>query len=103
MTLQSWPQRHPLFSYFAVAYGVSWGGIFAVFAATGFDLENLRPLDIDLIFVLMLYSTTSFEQGLVWQTTFAVALWLLVALVIVGFVHHPRRPVPPLPRSALEH
>jgi hypothetical protein len=31
-----------------------------------------------------LYPATSLEQGLVWQTAFALALWVLVAVVMTG-------------------
>ena len=42
--------------------------------------------------LFMLYPATSLEQGLVWQTTFAVALWVVVAVVMVGFVRRGPRP-----------
>ena len=45
--------------------------------------------------LLVLYPATSFEQGLLWQTVFAVLLWLLVAVVMAGRVHREPRPVPP--------
>jgi membrane protease YdiL (CAAX protease family) len=54
VTLESWLGRHPLIGYFALAYGISWGGIVIVLGTTDFDLANLRPLDTGLIFVLML-------------------------------------------------
>jgi membrane protease YdiL (CAAX protease family) len=34
--------------------------------------------------LLMLYPTTSLEQGLIWQTSFALALWIVVAVVMLG-------------------
>jgi hypothetical protein len=55
-------RRHPLIGYFALAYGVSWGGILIALSAT----------------------------GLVWQTTFALALSVVVAVVFAGFVHRGR-------------
>ena len=54
MTLKAWLRRHPLSGYFALAYGVSWGGILIIVAATGFNLAELRPLDTGLIFMSML-------------------------------------------------
>ena len=54
MTLEPWLRRHPLIGYFALTYGISWGGILIVLSATGFDLVELRPLDTGLIFLLML-------------------------------------------------
>ena len=41
-------------SFFALAFGISWGGVLVVMGARGFDLLDLRPLDTGLIFVLML-------------------------------------------------
>ena len=54
MTLEPWLRRHPLIGYFALAYGISWGGILIVLGATCFDLVELRPLETGLIFLLML-------------------------------------------------
>ena len=54
MTLFPWSCRHPLVGYFALTYGISWGGIVVVLGATNFDLTVLRPLDTGLIFVCML-------------------------------------------------
>ena len=54
MTLLPWLRRHPLFGYFALAYGISWGGILILFIAGGLDLAALQPLDMGLMFVLML-------------------------------------------------
>ena len=49
-----WVCRHPLLGYFALTYGISWGGILIVLGARGFDLTVLRPQDTGLIFVAML-------------------------------------------------
>jgi hypothetical protein len=38
----------------------------------------------DTGWVLTLYPTTSLEQGLVWQTAFAVVLWVMVAVLMTG-------------------
>ena len=53
--------------------------------------------------LVVLYPATSFEQGLVWQTAFAVALWLAVAVVMVRFVHREPPPDSPMPRSIDSH
>jgi hypothetical protein len=53
--------------------------------------------------LVVLYPTTSFEQGLVWQTAFAVALWLAVAVVMVRFVHREPPPASPMPCSVDRH
>jgi uncharacterized protein len=54
MTLEPWLRRHPLIGYFALAYGISWGGILIVLSVKGFDAVEPRPLDTELIFALML-------------------------------------------------
>jgi len=54
MTPSSWLRRHPLLSYFALCFGISWGGILIALAATGFKLAALQPLETGLIFALML-------------------------------------------------
>jgi hypothetical protein len=53
--------------------------------------------------LVVLYPTTSFEQGLVWQTAFAVALWLALAVVMLLFVHREPPPDSPMPRSIDSH
>jgi membrane protease YdiL (CAAX protease family) len=40
--------------------------------------------------LLVLYPATSFEQGLVWQTIFAAALWLVVVAVMTRFARGNR-------------
>jgi membrane protease YdiL (CAAX protease family) len=47
----------------------------------------------------VLYPATSFEQGLVWQTAFAVALWLAVALVMLQFKHRESQGTSQMPRK----
>jgi membrane protease YdiL (CAAX protease family) len=47
-------RRNPVSSYFALAYGISWGGILIVLGATNFNLVELRPLDTGIIFAFML-------------------------------------------------
>ena len=54
MKFELWLRRHPVCSFFVLAFGISWGGILVVLSATGFDLVELRPLDTGLIFVFML-------------------------------------------------
>jgi membrane protease YdiL (CAAX protease family) len=47
--------------------------------------------------LVVLYPATSFRQGLLWQAAFALALWLMVAVVMTRFVHRERADSP-LPR-----
>lgn len=43
-----------MLGYFALCFGISWGGILIVLATTGFKLTALQPLETGLIFALML-------------------------------------------------
>ena len=54
MTHLRWFRRYPLVCYFALTYGISWGGILVVLGFTGFDLTVLRPRDTGLMFGCML-------------------------------------------------
>ena len=54
MKFGPWLRRHPVCTFFFLAFGISWGGILLVLSATGFNLVELRPLDTGLIFVFML-------------------------------------------------
>jgi uncharacterized protein len=46
--------RHQLAWFFALAFGISWGGILVIVAARGFDLSPLQPAEGGLIFLMML-------------------------------------------------
>lgn len=54
MTFTAWARRDPLSSYFALVFGISWGGILIIMGSTDFNLIELRPLDTGLIFASML-------------------------------------------------
>ena len=47
-------QRHPMCGYFLLAFGVSWGGILLILAATGFDLAPMGPWETGGVAALML-------------------------------------------------
>ena len=93
--------------------GVAWPLEFAVFYLTALTAyrvlmtwlyANTRSLLLAVLmhasytgWLLVLYPATSFEQGLIWQTAFAAALWLVVAVVMTRFGHRERAssPLPP--------
>ncbi len=52
--MKDWLRRHPLLVYFALAFGISWGGIVCVVATTGFNLAAPQPIATGLFFVAML-------------------------------------------------
>lgn len=52
--MKDWLRRHPLLVYFALAFGISWGGIACVVATTGFNLAAPQPVATGLFFVAML-------------------------------------------------
>ncbi len=54
VTSTSWLRRHSLLCYFALCFGISWGGILLMCAATGFNLVAQQPLETGLIFAMML-------------------------------------------------
>jgi len=47
-------QRHPLAWFFAMPFGISWGGILVISAARGFALSPLQSVEGGLIFLLLL-------------------------------------------------
>lgn len=52
-TAQVWT-RHPLTVFFALAFGISWGGIAIIMAGRGFDLSPLQAPEGALLFLVML-------------------------------------------------
>ncbi len=96
--LSNWLHRHPILSYFAVAYGVSWGGILLILGIRGFFLADLTPQDMTFIFVFMLLGPstsglvmTAFQDGyaglrelglrlMFWRS---IVSWYAVALLTV--------------------
>jgi membrane protease YdiL (CAAX protease family) len=53
MTITPWLRRYPLTGYFALAFGISWGGILVVMAVAGFSLSPMQPAEAGLIFAAM--------------------------------------------------
>ena len=53
-TNQSLLQRHPLFSYFALAYAITWGGILIFLASIGFQFSAIQMQEGLIIFGLMI-------------------------------------------------
>jgi uncharacterized protein len=54
MTVTATARRHPLITFFALTYGLSWGAALVVFGASHFNLVELSPVDTGFIFVAML-------------------------------------------------
>lgn len=53
MNIKTFIQRHPLVSYFAIAYGITWGSIFAFLATRGFRFTSLQVQDASILFVII--------------------------------------------------
>ena len=53
MNLKTYIQRNPLTSYFALAYGITWGGILIFLASKGFQVATLQFQDALVIFLMM--------------------------------------------------
>lgn len=57
-------RQRPLVGYFALAYGITWGGILVVLAGKGFDLVTPGPEDTAVIAASMLLGPCA--SGLMW-------------------------------------
>jgi membrane protease YdiL (CAAX protease family) len=53
MNIKSYIQRHPLISYFGMAYGITWGSILIFLASKGFQLTSLQVQDASILFVII--------------------------------------------------
>ena len=53
INIKSFVVRHPLVSYFVIAYGITWGGILIFLASRGFQLTSLQVQDASLMFVII--------------------------------------------------
>lgn len=54
MDIRSILYRYPLGSYFALAYGISWGGILIYLASMGFQFDHIQMEEGLILFFLML-------------------------------------------------
>ena len=61
--IREWLHRHPLTGFFALVFGISWGGIAIIMAARGFALSPLQPVEGGLMFLMMLLGPSA--SGLV--------------------------------------
>jgi membrane protease YdiL (CAAX protease family) len=53
MNIKALVERHPLVSYFVLAYGITWGSIFAFLASRGFQFASLQIQDTSILFVII--------------------------------------------------
>ena len=51
--MKSFTKRHPLLSYFAVAYGITWGAILIFLTSKGFQFTSLQVQDASILFVIV--------------------------------------------------
>lgn len=54
MTVTAKARQHPLVTFYALTYGLSWGAALVVLGASHFNLVELRPVDTGFIFAAML-------------------------------------------------
>ncbi len=87
MRLTPWVQRRPLLGYFTLAFAISWGGLFAVLAARGFDLSPMQPLEAGLIFLAMVLGPSVSGITLVALLDGRAGLQELVARLVVWRVN----------------
>lgn len=72
MHSKSFIQRHPLTSYFTMAYGITWGAVLIFLASRRFQFVSLQVQDASIFFVIV------FVAMLLGPSTSGIALtWLL--------------------------
>lgn len=76
--MRAWAQRHPLVAYFALAFGLSWGGTGAVMAVTGFSTAPMSAGEAGLFFAMMLVGPAAgglFLTAMIEGRSGLAALW----------------------------
>jgi hypothetical protein len=53
MNIKAFVQRHPLVTYFGMAYGITWGAILTFLASKGFQFTSLQVQDASILFVIV--------------------------------------------------
>jgi uncharacterized protein len=53
MNIRSFIQQHQLLSYFVLAYGITWSGIFILLVSKGFDFTTIHTPETIFIFLIM--------------------------------------------------
>lgn len=53
MNIKSFVERHPLVSYFGMAYGITWGAVLVFLASRGFQFTSLQVQDTSIFFVIV--------------------------------------------------
>ena len=54
--MKSFFERHPLISYFGIAYSITWGAILIFLASKGFQFTSLQVQDASILFVIVFVS-----------------------------------------------
>lgn len=101
MNIKQVIQRHALLSFFALAYGITWGGLALFFASKGFRADTIQLADIGVMLLIMLAGPSLGGVGLtawldgrkglgelfgrmrVWRVGIA---WYVVALLTIPLV-----------------
>jgi membrane protease YdiL (CAAX protease family) len=115
LNIKSFIQRHQLVSYFALAYGITWGGILLFLASKGFQLSAIQLQEFPLVALLMLVGPstsgliftaildgrsgfrelgarlTRWRVGLTWYVValFTIPLLVMVILLVASAVVSP--------------
>lgn len=64
--MKTWIERHSLVSYFALAYGITWGGILVFLASKGFQTHAIQTQDLPILLLFMLLGPSVAGLGLTW-------------------------------------